>query len=98
MGIDIGSKLLVGLPYEEIVDYVEFDEDEYNLEDFLYEMGIESCSHYYDSPLDARVYGIPVKCNGNSVSEVLSLLVEAQNKFLGLIGKNGKVYQLPDVT
>lgn len=103
MGIDIGSKLVVGRSYLRIVEHYRerLDEDSFEewLEDFeedLYNGSYDYASPYYDSGPEEWFVGIEVP-DGN-IDEAIIAIRSAQEDFKSMFGIEGELISSPDVT
>jgi len=90
MGIDIDSRLMIGLAYDDLVEGLDEETDAY---EWIEELGLDSASPYYDADMNACIYGISVNAWGNTIAEVIQGLNEAAEEFASLTGKQGKVFQ-----
>jgi len=95
MGIDVGSALVVGLPFYDVVE----DGDEYYEK---YAGELDNISPYYDADRGDRVLGYKLAGTDYTYDEVnpeelLKNVLEAKEKFLKLTGKEAKVYVSPHV-
>jgi len=106
MGIDTGSKLIVGLVGEEMPPHVleEIDGHEDGAYGVLSEdgkYGLESCSPHFDADWDVRVWGFSVASADWRPAELPSnyaeLIEAASAKFRDLIGADPKVYVCANV-
>lgn len=94
MGIDTGSALVVGLPAPDVCeDYDEFYD--------TYDGELDTFSPYYDGDFDDRLVGVKIVGTDWTYQEVpanlLELIGEASVKFVGLTGKQPKVYVTANV-
>lgn len=62
MGIDIGAKLIYGLPYSDLPGEIL---DEVN--EMLYDGSLDCASPYYDAPRDEWIVGVEVDCYGKHI-------------------------------
>lgn len=97
MGIDISSKLIVGLPYDDLIEGMSEEEVE-NVNEMIDNGELDSASPWYDSPRDSWIVGVEVGAYGNSVSNVSFELVNALETFMNLgFNVHPKVYCSPNV-
>lgn len=94
MGIDIDSKLLVGLQYEdfpeELIDYIEETYDG-NINEWAEEEELESASPWYDAGSDQCFYGFDI-INCGFVPTVITQMQNAAHKFEQRFKCKPKVY------
>lgn len=90
MGIDIGARIIVGLPYDQITGI-----EREALDEQIDNGDIDGASPYFDAPRDHCVYGIEV-AESDYLAEELSLSDEqinsAKQQFKDLYGQEPKVY------
>lgn len=95
MGIDISSRLMVGLDYTELAAWLEdqrevlsedLEEDEYmDVNEVIDEHGLDTMSPYYDSCIEENFIGFSIS-NNQSVGDAVRALEEAQEEFEKLTG------------
>lgn len=90
MSIDISSKLLVGLKYKDIKDWLENkledeDTESEDIYDLIEELGFEYASPWYDSDIDSWFIGIPCTEYGDC-SVVIEDIESAVDQFKKLTG------------
>lgn len=95
MGIDVGSALVVGLPFYDVVE----DNDEFYEK---YDGDLDQISPYFDADSDCCILGYRIAGTDYTYDEVsmdtfLQDISEAKQKFLKLTGKEAKVYVSPHV-
>jgi len=93
MGIDIGSKLIVGLPANELLQYHE---------DKIHNGDLSTSSFYYDAGFEDQIAGIDVYGTDSNAKEIDFLILsdkflEASKKFKEITGLDGKLYLCPNV-
>lgn len=99
MGIDINSKLLYGMRYDNLVDQLTNEQVE-QLDEALEWGEIESASPYYDASKDRWFvgYALPEDFDLTGVRFFLGSLEEAEEKFKSRFGRTGTVRSCNDVT
>ena len=95
MGIDVGSALVVGLPFEDVVEDWEEYEEKYSAE-------LDIISPQYDADNDECILGYKVAGVNYTYDEIdpetlESDIKEAKENFFKLTGKHAKVYVSPHV-
>lgn len=90
MSIDVSSKLLVGLEYKDIKDWLENKLEDENTEsgdvyELIEELGFEYASPWYDSPVGNWFIGIPCTDYGNPTT-VVEDIESAVRQFKALTG------------
>lgn len=104
MGIDIGSALVVGLPYEELYEvYLEQCSDEdVNFYDWVYGKDMSSFSPYYDADRKDCLFGFKIAGVDYTYDEVEEDYVSSINTysdiFYKLTGLKPKLYVTANVT
>jgi hypothetical protein len=92
MGIDIDSKFLVGLQYEDfpprLQEYIELESD--FISEYFYELGLHQASPYYDASEKTCFYGYPVR--SEDVVLVIKELQELEVRFEKEFGCKPVVY------
>lgn len=99
MGMSIGSKLIYGLRYKDLVDELNEDQVE-ELQEALDYGEVDYASPYYDSPQDRWIVGYEIS-DGFTLETLDSLkreLIDAEKEFAERFGLAGVVYCIPDVT
>lgn len=93
MGIDIDSKFLVGLWYEDFPEELKekFESEELIMDDFFGDLDMTYASPYYDSSGKECFYGYRIQDNAN-VDIVCEQLKTAANMFKTHIGIEPVVY------
>jgi len=104
MGIDIGSALVVGLPYEDVYEAHTTSGDscaEYSFDDWLDDKHISRFSPYYDANYQDCVFGFKVAGTDYTYDELednyADTIDRLRSKFYKLTGKVAKVYVTADV-
>lgn len=94
MGIDISSKLMVGLDYEDVGVWLEdqwdvlgLEEGDLSVGELLEELGLDHASPYYDSGSEDWFIGFSI-LNYQSVEDTIKALKQAQSTFNALTGLN----------
>jgi hypothetical protein len=101
MGIDSRCKLMVGLPYEEIVDHVE---DQEELDDNIRDGVLEYGSCYYDSSFDENIIGFVVTstssyCKIDTIGTLHAKVIEATKEFNKIFPElTPQIYMTLDIT
>lgn len=92
MGIDISSKLMVGLDYEDVGVWLEdqweilgLEEGDSSVGELLEELGLDHASPYYDSGSEDWFIGYSIP-NYQSVGDTVRALEEAQENFEKITG------------
>ena len=104
MGIDIGSALVVGLPYEDICEVYKssVDSTEVPFYNWTEEKDISRFSPYYDADYQDCVFGFKVAGTHYTYDEVGEDYVNSVNTysniFYKLTGLKPKLYVTADVT
>lgn len=96
MGIDTGSALVVGLPFDDVVDC----SDEYYEK---YDGCLSLVSPWFDCDHDDTLLGIILYGKDFAYQEIdettlMQKITAAQHQFKKLTGKDGKLYVSPNVT
>lgn len=93
MGIDITSKIIAGLHYEELLEHISREE----LDELIDQGNIEELSPYYDAPRDQCAFGFAI-VDGNyfaatelDESNILQKITAALSHFKQITGTDGKV-------
>lgn len=105
MGIDIGARVVVGLPAGEIDVDEETLEEHYDgsLGEWAYENGLNRTSPYFDADDEDCLIGVvlaDVDYTYTEMGDLQDLVAEveaAQKKFKEVTGKEGKLYVSPNV-
>ena len=90
MGIDIGARIIVGLPYDQITSI-----DREALDELIDNGDIDQASPYFDAPRDDCVFGIKVADSDYRVEEFSlddKTITEAKAAFKSKYGHEAKVY------
>lgn len=96
MGIDISSKLIVGLPYDELVE--GFDEDRQELLNEMLDDGeLDYASPYFDSPRDEWIVGFSVTPHGDDLEILYDEMIDASRSFISEYSIIPRVYCIPHV-
>ena len=91
MGIEYSARVIVGLPHEELEEFLEGVEDPY-------ECGLYVCHPYYDAEYEECLFGVIVQnCEDFSYSQIdefswTEKVHNAHEKFTKLTGKKGILY------
>ena len=91
MGIEYSARIIVGLPHEDLEEFLQDVEDPYDV-------GLYMVSPYFDADYCDCLFGVLVqKCYDYSYSEVdeskwSENVAAAHKKFTELTGKVGKLY------
>lgn len=103
MGIDIGSKLMVGLPYKYLLECKEKEMTEESYEDWLDTLEnllddgvVDYASPHYDS--ERKYWFIGMEVGGGNIGDTILKILYAERDFLALFNLNPEVFSLPDVT
>ena len=104
MSIDTGAILIVGVDYETLNKYSEYEEamvagdyEPADMYDWVEELGLSSASPYYDSDYDSRVFGITVISTDWTYKEIAEELLviyiaNAHKRFTEATGLVGSLY------
>lgn len=91
MGVEYSARIIVGLPYGELEEFLEGVEDPY-------ESGLYVCSPYYDADYQACLFGVLVQnCNDFDYTQIDEFkwsenVHKAHQEFTKLTGKKGILY------
>jgi hypothetical protein len=87
MGIDISAKLMVGLEYSDLKDWIQnkIESGDYEDEQEVIEEYFEYASPYYDAPMQSWFLGIEAWDYG-TVEEVMKSINEAITSFREITG------------
>ncbi len=91
MGVEYSARIVVGLPHEELEEFLQDMEDPYDL-------GLYIVSPYYDADYCDCLFGVLVQsCNDYSyvqlnTNKLMLDTDEAQRKFKEITGKEGRLY------
>lgn len=91
MGVEYSARIIVGLPHEELEEFLEGVDDPYDL-------GLYVCSPYYDAEYEECLFGVIVqRCEDFSYSRIdekswVEKVAEAHKKFTEKTGKEGTLY------
>ena len=104
MGIDIGSALVVGLPYEGIFEAYTtsgYSSAEYPFYNWLEDKDISRFSPYYDADYQDCVFGFKVAGTDYTYDELehdyTDSIDRLRSKFYNLTGKVAKLYVTANV-
>jgi hypothetical protein len=107
MGIDTGCMLILGLPAAELLAGLPAElrdkaEDE-GLSSVAEDLGLASASPSYDSPYDARIWGVCLKSEYWHAAELdpealPGQITAAKAQFKGITGLEGRLFVSPHVT
>lgn len=92
MGMDISTKLIYGLDYEDLVD--DMDEDSQDLiREEIYDGEWDSASPWYDAATEDSFVGVSLPKNFSleTLDEFLLKVKEAESLFVSRFGKKGYV-------
>lgn len=100
MGIDISSKLIVGLHFDDMAEWLEERMDEEGLDsiqDAIHDY-FEYASPYYDSSCEEWIIGFQITTgSGYSTEEVVAEIQKESDRFEKLVGKKPYVFDTPNV-
>jgi len=91
MGVEYSARIIVGLPHEELEEFLQDVEDPYD-------MGLYVCSPYYDADYHDSLFGIIVEyCDDYSYTKIdehswEEKVSEAHKRFKEITGKMGTLY------
>lgn len=92
MGVEYSARIVVGLPHDELEDFLEGTEDPYGL-------GLDMVSPYFDADYAECLFGVIVQsCNDYScyveldINLLMHNIYEAQRKFKEITGREGCLY------
>ena len=90
MGMDIGAKLVYGLWYEDLVEGMDEDSVEL-LSEEIYDGEWDSCSPWYDAPLQEQFIGIQMSeyIDVGGIALFSQDLRECEDRFKTRFGKTG---------
>ena len=99
MGIDVDAKLIVGLEFEDIQDFVEslLDAHGGDLYEGLKSVGLDQASPWYDCGYEYWIIGIEPDIDWDDTDSVGKTIRDAKNQFKEITGKDAKVHITPDV-
>ena len=91
MGIEYSARIVVGLPHEDLEEFLQGVEDPYDV-------GLYTVSPYFDADYADCLFGVLVEsCGDYSYTEIDTSLweqavINSQKKFAEITGKVGKLY------
>jgi len=91
MGVEYSARIIVGLPHEDLEEFLEGVEDPYDV-------GLYTCSPYYDASYSDSLFGVVVEhCDDFGYSRIneqdwLKKVSEAHDQFYKLTGQRGILY------
>lgn len=91
MGVEYSARIIVGLPHEELEEFLQDVEDPYDV-------GLYVCSPYFDADYQASLFGVLVQnCNDFDYTQIDEFswserVHNAHEEFTKLTGKKGILY------
>ncbi len=91
MGVEYSARIIVGLPHEELEEFLQDVEDPYDV-------GLYVCSPYYDASYSDSLFGVLVEhCDDFSYTQIneqtwQEKVSKAHDQFYKLTGERGILY------